>query len=67
VGGSGITFFSGKSLTIENCVIRNLLGHGIAMAPTAPVSILVSNTLVAENGIHGIYVQPSGAVSEVSV
>ena len=67
VGSTGIAFSTGGFLTIENCVVRNLTGSGIAIGPSASTSIAISSTLVADNGAHGIYVQPSGsgAVSAV--
>jgi hypothetical protein len=57
---TGIAFISGGSLTIHDSIIRNFSGAGIALAPTASATIAVSHTLVAENGNHGIYLQPSG-------
>ena len=67
VGSTGIAFSTGGFLTIENCVVRNLTGSGIALGPSASTSMAISSTLVADNGAHGIYVQPSGsgAVSAV--
>jgi len=58
-GGNGIVFNSGKSLTIENCAIRNLTGAfptglGILFRPDAPANLAVSNTVVADNGDDGI-------------
>jgi len=34
-GGTGITFFNGGSLTIENCAVRNHAGDGIQMETTS--------------------------------
>src|SRR5262249_27479717 len=48
------------SLIITNCVVRNFNGSGIALAPSAASRITISNTLVAENSGHGIYLQPTG-------
>jgi len=62
VGNEGIRFLSGKSLVIDNCVVRNLQGSGIGLAPTTSATIAVSKTLVSDNGMHGIYLQPSGIV-----
>jgi hypothetical protein len=61
VGSSGIVLLSAKSLTIQNCVIRNLLNHGIAIVPTTTSTIAVSDTYVANNGALGIVVQPTGS------
>jgi hypothetical protein len=61
-GGYGIFFRSGLSLTVENCVVRNLggtvpAGQGINFTPLNSSSLVVSNTLVADNHF-GIEVQP---------
>jgi hypothetical protein len=60
IGAWGIVFNSGALLVIENCVARNLTSSGMALQPAAPARIAVSNTLVANNGVHGIYLQPHG-------
>jgi hypothetical protein len=68
-GGNGIVFNSGKSLTVENCAIRNLTsvsgvalsGIGIQFVPNASSGLAVSNTLVADSSFHGILVAPSGS------
>jgi hypothetical protein len=64
VGATGIALSSAGSLTIENCIVRNLTSSGLALGPSLSISgttnILISHTLVANNGGHGIYVQPSG-------
>jgi hypothetical protein len=67
VGQTGIAFKAGASLTIENSVIRNLTSSGIAISPSSFSVITVSSTLVANNGGHGIYVQPpsGGSVNAV--
>src|SRR5882724_7386269 len=54
VGSTGITFNSGKSLTIENCVIRNLTGDGIDFFAGAASELDVSSTLIANNGFTGV-------------
>jgi hypothetical protein len=59
-GSTGIVFTGGRSLIIQNCVVRNFQSSGIGMSPSGPVSISITNTLVAENGGHGIYLQPTG-------
>jgi hypothetical protein len=56
----GIRFNSGGSLIVRDSVIRNFSGSGIALTPNSSADFAVSNTLVANNGGHGIYVQPSG-------
>jgi Right handed beta helix region len=71
-GGNGIVFNSGKSLTIENCALRNLtgaspIGFGIMFQPSAAASLAVSRTLVADNERDGIRVLPSGAAAVKAV
>jgi len=67
-GSNGIVFVSGKSLNVENCVIRNLsdtsaggTGNGIFVLPsaTAPAQIAVSNTVISDN-TRGMIILPSG-------
>jgi len=58
---TGLRFNSGFSLTMTNCVVRNHSGNGIEFFATGNNSSLsVSNTLVADNGGHGILVEPRG-------
>ena len=58
VGNTGIQFNTGKSLTIEDCVIRHVVGDAVDFFPNAAASIFVSNTRVTDNANHGIYVAP---------
>jgi Right handed beta helix region len=66
-GGNGIVFNTGRSLTIENCAVRNLtgaapIGYGIKFFPNpagAGSDLAVSNTFVADNQSDGILVQPA--------
>jgi hypothetical protein len=65
VGANGIVFNTGKSLAIENCVVRNVTANGIAFAPNYQIvssgtsSLFISNTLVANTGNIGISVAPA--------
>ncbi|MEA2907899.1 MAG: hypothetical protein QOI12_5286, partial [Alphaproteobacteria bacterium] len=61
IGATGIVFNSGKSLTIENSVIRNLTDYGISFLPTAASTLNVSNTYIANNGDTGICLLPLGS------
>lgn len=61
VGQTGIQFNTGKSLTLENCVIRHVTQNAFNFFPNASSSLLVSNTLVADNGNAGISVLPTGS------
>jgi hypothetical protein len=64
-GGNGIVFNGGKSLTVENCAIRNLdgdgFGFGIDFLGRGPASLAVSNTLIADNARSAIVILPDGA------
>jgi hypothetical protein len=65
-GGNGIRFRAGKSLTVENCAIRNLTsptdqGHGILFEALAPGGLAVSNTVIADNDANGILIDPAGS------
>ena len=64
-GGVGIVFNTGRSLTIENCAIRNFdgafpLGSGVLFNPTGSSSLSVTNTIVADNEFTGVRIQPVG-------
>jgi len=48
--GAGVTFANGFSLTMENCVVRNLSNNGISLVPNGGGHVAMSNTLVADNG-----------------
>ena len=66
VGATGISFNTGKSLTVENCVIRHMTGDGIDFASsTATSALTVSNTLVADNGANAITFFPTGTATAV--
>src|SRR5262249_52436032 len=68
-GGTGLKFNSGASLTITNCVFRNHTGKGIDFRPNAggTYNLLVSHTLVADNGDDGIFVDPTAPGATVRV
>jgi hypothetical protein len=65
--GTGIVFNSGKSLTIEDCVVRDLNSTGIAFRPASgTTTLVVSRTTVTSVGSRGIHVNPqSGATASV--
>ena len=65
---NGVVFNTGGTLTIQNCVVRNLTGQGIDFVPNTGISSLsVSYTYVGNNGGYGILVQPSGSASATAV
>jgi hypothetical protein len=57
-GQTGVAFISGASLSIEKCGVRNFAVAGIALGPTAPATVTVSDTVTENNGSHGVYLQP---------
>jgi|SRR5215475_6523039 len=71
VGSHGIVFNTGRFLTIENCVVRNLTSSGINLIPSANSTFSISNTYVADIGhgfgSSGILVTPNGAGNVTAV
>jgi hypothetical protein len=63
-GLTGIAFQSGGSLTITNCVIRNVVNDGIDFIPsvTATMNLAIADTLSADNGF-GLVVSPTAVVT----
>jgi hypothetical protein len=62
-GGNGIVFNTGKSLKVENCIIRNMtgfdtIGSGIIYAPSSVSALSVSDTVLSDNSVHGIVIEP---------
>src|SRR5262245_47381452 len=67
-GGSGLRFNSGFSLTITDCTIRNHTGNGIEFFPrNGNANLSVVNTLVADNGGHGILVDTGNSSAQAKV
>src|SRR5262249_1702126 len=62
-GNVGIQFTSGKSLTVENCIVRNFSfsGLGVSNNGAFPLVLTVSNSYFADNGSNGIVLQPNGS------
>jgi hypothetical protein len=67
VGQHGIVFNTGQSLTAKNCVIRHVTASGITFSPNASSSLLVSDTLVADNSVDGIVLAPTGSGTVTAV
>jgi hypothetical protein len=69
LAANGIVFNSGRSLTVENCVVRNMggMGFGLIFLSTATTAqkLSVSNSYFTDNSIAGmsIVTQSSGAVT----
>jgi Right handed beta helix region len=62
-GTTGIQFNFGGSLTIRDCVIRNFGDYGLRLTSsfTASRQVFVSNTLISDNGSHGVYSELGGS------
>jgi len=67
IGYIGIQFNSGASLTVENCVIRHVTNSGIDLSSNAASSFVVSNSLVADNGLNGIQTYASTSATATIV
>jgi hypothetical protein len=55
---SGVELDSGGSLTITDCQIRNFAFDGIVLLPTSRTLFLIADTVVSDNFLHGIFVNP---------
>jgi Right handed beta helix region len=65
-GNDGLLFQSGPknvSVTISDSVISNNAGHGIVVAAlaTSPTDVMLRNSVVANNGLNGLFVNVSSA------
>jgi hypothetical protein len=60
-GVQGIRFSAGKSLTIENCIIRHTSNANIFFLPNSSSSLAISDTVIADGGTFGILFQPTGS------
>ncbi|MEA2907341.1 MAG: hypothetical protein QOI12_4728 [Alphaproteobacteria bacterium] len=60
-GQTGVKFTNGKSLTIENCVVRGHTSIGILFLSTTTSNLSILNTLVSDNAASGIGVAPTGS------
>jgi hypothetical protein len=67
----GISVIGGGSLYVQDSIIRNFTAGGINFSPNVPGSsqgeISLSNTLIADNGLAGINIEPSGSGAVVGV
>jgi hypothetical protein len=62
-GTTGIQFNSGLTLTIRDCVIRNFGDYGLRLPSSSSAlrQVFVSNTLISDNGSHGVYSELGGS------
>jgi Right handed beta helix region len=67
VGAVGIAFNSGLTLTVIDCVIRNVTGAGLVFSSAATTAqfLAVSNSYFNDDGDDGIFIETesSGAIS----
>jgi len=62
LGRNGITFNTGASLNIQDCLVRNFTRAGIHFKPSALSNLYVSNTLTLDSTI-GVAVESSGSAT----
>jgi hypothetical protein len=69
VGASGIAFNSGHSLTVENCVVRSMVGAGFQFLSNATTlqTLAVSNSYFNDNGAGAMYIEGKSSGSIVAV
>lgn len=60
-GNNGITFNTGGTLNIQNCVVRGFSQNGLNLVPNTQSNINVSETIVSNNGATGVYFGPSAS------
>jgi hypothetical protein len=63
LNSSGIQFFSGSSLIVEDCVVRNMLNNGLSFnsSTSGTETLAVSNSSFYGNTTAGIYITTSGS------
>jgi hypothetical protein len=59
----GFAFSSGRSLSIENCVVRGVTQSAVSLAPGTTSNVLVAGSLLDHNGGDAILASPSAAVT----
>jgi hypothetical protein len=72
-GNNGIVLRSAASLTVTNCVVKNFaasagnnsVGNGILFL-SSPAFFVITNTIVANNGLAGIYFWPQNGANNVN-
>ena len=66
-GTSGVIFNSGRSLSIEHCVIENWSQYGVFMNTTTSTRMNIANSEINHVGLVGIYASSSGSNNAVNV
>jgi Right handed beta helix region len=64
---NGIQFKAGSTLSVRNSVIQNFTNDGIDFEPSSSSSLLVSNTVISDNGNHGILISDAGSGTTTGV
>jgi hypothetical protein len=59
-GQTGIQFNTGKSLSIDHCVVHNLTSSGIAVTPSTSSLFSISSTILS-SAHNAIFVVPTGS------
>jgi len=60
-GSHGITFTSGGTFNIQNCVVRGFSNAGINLDPNGSTNFTLSDLVLANDGTNGIAIIPSGS------
>jgi hypothetical protein len=60
IGGAAVQFNTGKSLVVENCVMRKMIATALVFASSATTlqTLSVSNSYFTDNGTSGILIEP---------
>ena len=66
-GNNGIKFNSGAQLDVENCVIDNFIGYGIAFWPTGTSFLNVTGSIIDGSWVGGISVAPAGGAARATI
>ena len=59
VGTDGISFTSGGTLNVKNCIISGFSGTGVNLTPNASSNFNVSDMIVSNNGGDGVHLVPT--------
>jgi len=67
-GQNGIQFNSGHSLTVENCIVRNVTNDGLQFFPngTNQARLAVSNSYFVDNQSLGVDIQPQSSGTTIA-
>lgn len=60
-GSHGISFTSGGTFNMQNCVVRGFANAGINLDPSGSTNFTLSDLVLSNDGTNGIAIVPSGA------